>query len=122
MWDAKKFEKGLSGPFVLLLCFVSGIRVTSWLRSPSENERVGGVSNSDHLYGGAVDFGRETSDRKVEFLRSLGVHVLYDEGGTAPHYHAWGSWSLVYLVGCGLAIAVLWLKRIGRGVRYGGRA
>ncbi len=33
----------------------SGIGVTSWYRPPSVNRRVGGVSNSRHLFGDAVD-------------------------------------------------------------------
>lgn len=32
------------------------IKITSWLRPPAVNARVGGAPNSKHLFGGAVDF------------------------------------------------------------------
>ncbi|MGH8940209.1 MAG: transglycosylase SLT domain-containing protein, partial [Actinomycetes bacterium] len=33
-----------------------GVRVSSHYRDPDHNERVGGATNSDHLWGGGIDF------------------------------------------------------------------
>lgn len=35
--------------------YVNGLRVTSWFRSPWHNENIGGMANSLHLIGWAID-------------------------------------------------------------------
>lgn len=51
----------------------SAIAVTSWYRPPAVNSRVGGVSNSQHLNGGAVDI-FPVNGKKIEFERFLDTH------------------------------------------------
>jgi biotin operon repressor len=76
-----------------------GARVTSWKRSTADNTSVGGAPASFHLIGAAIDFGRETPQESIDALRSLGFTVEWHEKGTAPHYHAYGSWKTVALIG-----------------------
>lgn len=60
-------------------------RVTSLRRSAERNRRVGGVSNSWHLHGRAIDVVRSPSVSHAALagtLRSLGYHLIesLDEG------------------------------------------
>jgi hypothetical protein len=60
--------------------------VTSWFRSPARNAQVGGVPNSWHLLGLAIDvvFDEETdTDRASGLALRLGLEV-HNEG---DHYH-----------------------------------
>ncbi len=51
----------------------SAVGVTSWYRPPAINRAVGGVSNSQHLYGAAVDV--YTFDgQDAEFEKFLNAH------------------------------------------------
>src|SRR5688572_20041281 len=71
-------------------------RVTSTYRSPEHNRRVGGVSNSYHLSGRAIDIARRVGVRHAEIeaaYRSAGYQLVesLDEG---DHSHfACGSGS-----------------------------
>lgn len=60
-------------------------RVTSTIRSPEHNRRVGGVRNSWHLHGRAIDIARRSSVSHAELaaaLRNAGLHLIesLDEG------------------------------------------
>ena len=60
-------------------------RVTSTYRSPEHNRRVGGVRNSYHLRGRAIDIARRAGVRHAEIaaaLRTAGYHLVesLDEG------------------------------------------
>lgn len=64
-----------------LLCFNLHITITSAKRSVAENKAVGGVSNSQHLFGEAIDikpYGFTTYNRLLEHIHSFSdnVHVF----------------------------------------------
>ncbi len=75
-------------------------RVTSTYRSPARNRRVGGVRNSYHLRGRAIDIARRpgvTHAQIAAAYRNAGYHLIesLDEGdhshfafGAAPRYAA----------------------------------
>ena len=69
-------------------------RVTSTYRSPQHNRRVGGVRNSYHLRGRAIDIARRAGVRHADIAaayRAAGYHLVesLDEG---DHSHfAFGS-------------------------------
>ena len=67
--------------FEHLLCFNLHFSVTSAKRSISENKAAGGVSNSQHLVGEAVDikpYGSTTYNRLLEHIHNYSdsVHVF----------------------------------------------
>ena len=67
--------------FEHLLCFNLHFSVTSAKRSIAENKAAGGVSNSQHLVGEAVDikpYGSTTYDRLLEYIHNYSdsVHVF----------------------------------------------
>lgn len=64
-----------------LLCFNLHFTITSAKRSIAENEAAGGVSNSQHLFGEAIDmkpYGSTTYNRLLEHIHSFSdnVHVF----------------------------------------------
>lgn len=64
-----------------LLCFNLHFTITSAKRSLAENEAAGGVSNSQHLFGEAVDikpYGSTTYNRLLEHIHNYSdnVHVF----------------------------------------------
>ena len=64
-----------------LFCFNLHITVTSAKRSIAENKAAGGVSNSQHLFGEAIDikpYGSTTYSRLLEHIYSFSdsVHVF----------------------------------------------
>ena len=64
-----------------LLCFNLHFSVTSAKRSVTENKAAGGVFNSQHLFGEAVDikpYGSTTYSRLLEHIHSFSdnVHVF----------------------------------------------
>ena len=64
-----------------LLCFNLHFTITSAKRSFAENEAAGGVCNSQHLYGEAIDmkpYGSTTYNRLLEHIHSFSdnVHVF----------------------------------------------
>jgi len=59
------------------------MQVTSWYRTPSENQRVGGAPRSQHLVGVAFDVVPVVA-RNAEALRAAGFQVI-NEG---DHLHA----------------------------------
>ena len=64
-----------------LLCFNLHFSVTSAKRSVAENVAAGGVYNSQHLFGEAIDikpYGTTTYDRLLEHIHnySKNVHVF----------------------------------------------
>ena len=64
--------------------------VTSWLRTPKRNKEVGGVANSRHLLGLAVDTVLDAEGDKPAFIADvgrLGLKAL-DEG---DHIHVQGG-------------------------------
>ena len=64
-------------------------RVTSTLRSPEHNRRVGGVRNSYHLSGRAIDIARRPGVRHYQVaaaLRSAG-YVLVESLDEGDHSH-----------------------------------
>ena len=69
-------------------------RVTSTVRSPEHNRRVGGVRNSFHLSGRAIDIARRPGVRHADIaaaLRAAG-YVLVESLDEGDHSHfAFGS-------------------------------
>lgn len=70
-----------------------GFQTTSTTRTKEENERVGGVPNSQHMTGTARDFSvrgktPEQINAFVNDLRSQGFEVITRDHGTGPHIHA----------------------------------
>ena len=64
-------------------------RVTSTIRSPKHNRRVGGVRNSYHLSGRAIDIARRPGVRHYQIaaaLRSAG-YVLVESLDEGDHSH-----------------------------------
>lgn len=64
-----------------LLCLNLHFTVTSALRSIAENDAVGGVHNSQHLFGEAIDikpYGSTTYNRLLECIHdySDSIHVF----------------------------------------------
>ena len=60
----------------------------SGVRCPTHNANVGGVSNSRHLYGKAVDFHvpGKTAAQVLDYLATLpGLGYCYDIDGTSVH-------------------------------------
>lgn len=60
-------------------CALTGGSVTSWARSLKHNKAVGGVTNSAHLYGLAVDIVYDAPQTLViatERARRLGLKLL----------------------------------------------
>jgi hypothetical protein len=78
----------------IIKSIVPGVIVTSGLRTPEHNQEVGGVPNSQHLSGKAVDIvlpqGTSFQDFKTGLLqKGVKPTELIDEG---DHIHiAWGS-------------------------------
>lgn len=64
-----------------LLCFNLHFTITSAKRSPAENKSAGGVPNSQHLFGEAIDikpYGSTTYNRLLDHVHdySENVHVF----------------------------------------------
>jgi hypothetical protein len=70
---------------------IPGARVTSGQRSAAHNAEVGGVPNSQHVAGTALDFvapGVTLADVRAKFP---GETVLYHDAGSGPHFHVQGG-------------------------------
>lgn len=82
MMTPGQFFDSLVGVAVL-----TGASLSSQLRSKFRNERVGGVTNSRHLIGYAVDAmdfsSPESKGEFIDFTRAMGYQVV-DEG---DHVH-----------------------------------
>lgn len=52
---------------IRLLAILFPLSVTSWLRSRKHNAQVGGVANSQHLTGEAVDIVLDDTNQTAEF-------------------------------------------------------
>lgn len=73
----------------------SPIHISSWYRDPEHNRAIGGVSNSQHLYGDAVDIyvselsGLELFDFYIKnygkILGGIGLYSPETEKGTFIH-------------------------------------
>ena len=64
-----------------MLSYNLHVTITSAMRSISENEAAGGVPNSQHLFGEAIDmkpYGSTTYDRLLEHIHNYSdnVHVF----------------------------------------------
>ena len=71
-------------------------RVTSTLRTPAHNRRVGGVRNSFHLRGRAIDIARRpgvTHAQIAAAFRNAGYRLIesLDEGDHSHFAFAWGG-------------------------------
>jgi hypothetical protein len=66
-----------------LLCYNLHFTITSAKRSIAENEAAGGVSNSQHLVGEAIDlkpYGSTTYSRLLEFIYNYSDHThVFDQ-------------------------------------------
>ena len=66
-----------------LLCFNLHFTITSAKRSVFENESAGGVPNSQHLFGEAIDikpYGSTTYDRLLEHIYSYSTNThVFDQ-------------------------------------------
>lgn len=64
--------------------------VTSGARSPQENAMVGGVSNSAHMDGNAIDFRiDENTPQRQQYYKDLGMKAFVH--GKNPHLHTEGT-------------------------------
>ena len=63
------------------------IQINSGIRCKTHNANVGGVSNSQHLYGNAADLGR-TSGCTPEQMASIAEEIMGDTGGIGTY--PWG--------------------------------
>lgn len=64
---------------VLYLATAFNLSITSWIRSRKRNDAVGGVSDSRHLVGLAVDVVLDAGESREGFLReckALGLQVI----------------------------------------------
>jgi len=76
-------------PFSGLLASVPGLRVTSQHRTPERNAEVGGVPNSYHLTGEAIDIGRPSPEQQQgirQWAQANGYRIKND--------YADGHWHL----------------------------
>lgn len=62
---------------------IAGLRVTSWIRSPEKNKRVGGVPTSKHILGYGFDVSPDTI-ANVAKLKKIGFKKVLREG---DHIH-----------------------------------
>lgn len=66
-----------------LLCYNLHFTITSAKRSIAENKAVGGVFNSQHLVGEAIDlkpYGSTTYSRLLEFIHNYSDHThVFDQ-------------------------------------------
>lgn len=70
---------------------LGGLSLSSGYRDPAHNARVGGVSNSNHLTGRAVDMSGSSSAmaRGAAWARANGAReVLIHNAGSGQHLHA----------------------------------
>jgi len=78
--------------FALLEAVAPFVRVTSWFRDVDSNRLAGGLPASLHLQGCAFDFvvppscPREVAEAVTALLERFG-RLVWDRGGTAPHWH-----------------------------------
>lgn len=67
---------------VFAFCKAFGGNVTSWIRTPSHNKAVGGVANSKHLDGLAVDVILDSPENRDPFIaacRSVKLRAFWDK-------------------------------------------
>jgi uncharacterized protein YcbK (DUF882 family) len=67
---------------IYALCKIYNASVTSWLRSPAHNKMVGGVANSKHLEGLAVDINVDdptNRDPLINAARTLKLRAFWDK-------------------------------------------
>jgi len=88
-WQVERYVPGLYGAFWSRL--VSGAtretRATSWFRTSTRNEQVGGQPDSQHLLGLAIDLWEPDLDDLAARMRATGlVTVRY---GGHVHVQAW---------------------------------
>ena len=62
-----------------------GFKITSGYRSPEHNEKVGGVPNSSHTLGHAVDIYAPTSRQKYIIINAL-LQAGFDRIGGAKNF------------------------------------
>ncbi len=105
MIEGDRTQYVIGGHMLRALADLLHIRVTDWKRTPAQNKATTSASpTSLHLVGGAVDMGIETSQAKRDVLTALGYTVELHEKGTARHYHVYGGWKAVILVGSSTAV------------------
>lgn len=62
--------------------------VTDWWRSASDNLAAGGVANSQHLAGTAVDVRADAAGALLASLwRAIGGEVVDERSSSSPHWH-----------------------------------
>jgi len=62
-----------------------GFKITSGYRTPEHNEKVGGVSNSSHTLGHAVDIYAPTSRQKYIIINAL-LQAGFNRIGVAKNF------------------------------------
>lgn len=97
------FVQSAEGLLLRLVAAVLGVRVTSWMRTVEHNASVGGLPNSKHLWGGAIDVGMEVTEGQRAILRKFGQEVDERVKRSHWHYEVDGRAAPVVLVVLGLA-------------------
>jgi hypothetical protein len=92
-WGKYQFDSGVIPNIQKLTSQFPGLRVTSGYRDPAHNAKVGGVANSWHTKGRAVDLAGSARDMAAgaAWARQNGAReVLVHNAGSGQHLHvAW---------------------------------
>lgn len=100
-----------AGQIIYFIARVFGARVTGGKRTAEENKAVGGIPNSKHLTGDAIDIAIDAPAIAISMLTIFGK-VIRDEAGTAPHYHVEAtSWTLPLFMGAFVAGTAIVVKK-----------
>lgn len=88
-WQVERWAPGVYGAFVsrVLPQVTSRSQATSWWRSPSENARVGGESDSQHLLGLGLDITDPDLDGLAIRLQRAGLVAV--RAARHVHVQAW---------------------------------
>lgn len=106
----KKLSGFIGGLILLFVAYTSGCKVSSWIRSEDHNQEVGGVENSAHLWGGAIDVS-EIPDAALVVLKMISTKAIQHDTGSGMHWHfESGARTIAILTGFVGIVIYLWNK------------